>query len=323
MDAIAQLSDAETKLLTKYYVPLRDKEETFIRTTHGGTLLPVAYTKYQQQIFDFQLRDNDVFVLTFPKAGTSWMSELIWCLVNDFDTNTKIDIVDRVNFLETDIVFDFVKKKEADHYFAAERLDVISKMKSPRIIRSHLPHCLLPADLLHRCKVVTCLRNPKDTLVSYYFNAKLFKATGFCGDFESYFELFMNDLVMFSPFWDHVLESWQLKDSPNMCLVFYEDMKNNLERVIRKIAEFLERSITEDQVSDLMQHLSFRSMKENPAINLESQRGEQIIQESETQFIRKGEVGDWKNYFTDEMNKRMDDAIKSHFNNTGLEFRYE
>ena len=40
-------------------------------------------------------------------------------------------------------------------------------------------------------------------------------------------------------------------------------------------------------------------------------------------LIRKGEIGDWKNYFTDDMNKRMDEAIEKNLKPIGLNFIYE
>lgn len=40
-------------------------------------------------------------------------------------------------------------------------------------------------------------------------------------------------------------------------------------------------------------------------------------------FIRKGEVGDWKNYFTEEQNKRLDSLYAEKMAGSGLEFEFE
>ena len=43
-------------------------------------------------------------------------------------------------------------------------------MKSPRVIKSHLPGHLLPPDVMRKkAKVVYVARNPKDVAVSYYY----------------------------------------------------------------------------------------------------------------------------------------------------------
>ncbi len=62
-------------------------------------------------------------------------------------------------------------------------------------------------------------------------------------------------------------------------------------------------------------------MKENRAVNGEDMRGKAFTMKGD--FIRKGQVGDWKNYFTDEMNKKMDAAIEKYLKPVGLEFVYE
>ena len=40
-------------------------------------------------------------------------------------------------------------------------------------------------------------------------------------------------------------------------------------------------------------------------------------------FIRKGQVGDWKNYFTEEQNKRFDSLYAEKMAGSGLEFEFD
>ena len=44
--------------------------------------------------------------------------------------------------------------------------------------------------------------------------------------------------------------------------------------------------------------------------------------ESTSAFLRKGVVGDWKNYFTPELNERFDNEVLSKLKGTGLEFDF-
>jgi len=39
-------------------------------------------------------------------------------------------------------------------------------------------------------------------------------------------------------------------------------------------------------------------------------------------LLRKGEVGDWKNYFTPELNKRFDEEVMDKLSGTGIEFDF-
>ena len=88
------------------------------------------------------------------------------------------------------------------------------------------------------------------------------------------------------------------------------------------MATFLGKEITEEQVGILVDHLSFKKMKQNESLNLEALQDGKIMKK-EGSFIRKVEVGDWKNFFTEEMSKRMDEAIEKYLKAVGLEFRFE
>jgi len=44
-------------------------------------------------------------------------------------------------------------------------------------------------------------------------------------------------------------------------------MKGQLGQVITEVAQFLDREITEEQIQQMTQHLSFESMRDNPACN--------------------------------------------------------
>ena len=207
-------------------------------------------------------------------------------------------------------------------FMKGDLFQMMVDMPCPRMLKRHLHFCLLPADLFDRSKVIICLRNPKDTVVSFYHHEKLIKSHGYIGDFPSYFDLFMDNLVMYSSYFDYVREAWSKRYHPNVCLLFYEDIKEDLATNVRKVSKFLGKELTNENVEAMVDHLSFKKMKNNPAVNKEQAKIAKRFNE-EGSFIRKGEVGDWKNYFTDEMNKRMDKAIEKHLKPIGLEFRYE
>ena len=62
-------------------------------------------------------------------------------------------------------------------------------------------------------------------------------------------------------------------------------------------------------------------MKANPATNkLETNN---LRKANTSKFMRKGEVGDWKNYFTDEQNEEFDKQYAEKMEGSGLEFDWE
>ena len=62
--------------------------------------------------------------------------------------------------------------------------------------------------------------------------------------------------------------------------------------------------------------ISFNAMKKNETVNYSWVNG------MKGEFIRKGEVGDWKNYFTEEQNNRLDSLYADKMVGSGLEFEF-
>eukprot|EP00795_Rhopilema_esculentum_P001673 gene1673-16148_t len=319
---LVPLSDSDTERLKQVYpTPFVKHGRRYIRTVPGNSILPKAYEKFKDRYKNWKARAEDVYIFTFPKNGTTWVQELVWCLQNncDIDKAKAISAWERVPFLENPVIVHFID--DARPRFNGY-LEMVATMDSPRVLKSHLPFGHFPEDLFNKCRIVMCLRNPKDTIVSFYHFEKLIQSHDYEGDFETFFDLFMDNLLLYTPYFEYTIEAWKRRNHPNVCLLFFEELKADLAGNVRKVAEFLGKEITEEQVGILVDHLSFKKMKENKSLNLEAfQDGKTMKKEGS--FIRKGEVGDWKNYFTEEMNKRMDEAIEKYFKPVGLEFRFE
>ena len=317
------MSEDEVARLKSAYNPVSDKGQSYIRTIPGHVTVPAAFEKFRDRLKAWDARQDDVYVLTFPKNGTTWTQELVWLLQNDcnFEEAKTVHLDTRFPFMDNAALEDFANQN-LHPSMQVDYLKSIENMPSPRFLKSHFHLCLLPDDLVEKNKAVICLRNPKDTLVSYYHHEKLITLHGYTGDFSTYFDLFMDNLVLYSSYFEYVKEAWKLRDHPNVCLLFFEDMKKDLASSVRKVAKFLGKQVTDEKVEALVDHLSFKKMKNNSAVNREDRKATKVFTNNGN-FMRKGEVGDWKNYFTDEMNKRMDEAIEKHFKAIGLEFQYE
>lgn len=91
------------------------------------------------------------------------------------------------------------------------------------------------------------------------------------------------------------------------------------------MSTFLGKSLTEEQVSALEDHLSFNSMKKNPALNLEPilammEKSRSAEENPDQTFIRKGKVGDWKNYMSEELSAKFDKFTEDNLKGTTLVF---
>ena len=316
------LSVEENERLKKVFEPFDRYGLTFVRTIPGNYVFPAAYEKYKDRFKNWQIHIDDIYVLGWPKNGTTWTQELVWCIRStcDLETAKTTPLDTRVPFMDVPFVLDVVKDKipfSLEDYFAS-----LEKLPKPRILKCHLPFSLLPNKLLEESRAVLWLRNPKDTVVSLYHHEKLFAHHGYTGSFPSYFELFMDGLSMWTSYFDYVTEAWQRRDHRNLCLLFFEEMKQDQAASIRKVARFLNKNLTDVQVDALVSHLSFKNMEKNPAVNKEHLR-ENGFRDKDGAFMRKGEIGDWKNYFNYDMNKRMDEAIENYLKPIGLNFKFE
>lgn len=91
--------------------------------------------------------------------------------------------------------------------------------------------------------------------------------------------------------------------------------------MIKKTAKFLSKNVTDEQIVGLCEHLKFSKMATNPSVNMELLLGNREAQEDpDHKFIRKGKVGDWTNYMSEDLARRFDEWMEKHLCGTGLKF---
>jgi hypothetical protein len=93
------------------------------------------------------------------------------------------------------------------------------------------------------------------------------------------------------------------QDPGGMLMLHYEDLREDLATQIRRMSAFLHSTLSPQAVAAIAAHCSFQNMSADPFTNRE---GDPIMDFSIARFLRKGVVGDWKNYFTERQNERVD-----------------
>lgn len=149
---------------------------------------------------------------------------------------------------------------------------------------------------------------------------------GMEGTFEEFCNLFLSDMAVGGSVWAHVLAFWNKRNEPNILFLKYEEMKKDFRSTIVKCAKFLgvDATLTTEDITKLCEHLDFQKMQQNKAVNLEviwNADGKKA--NTSNKFIRKGQIGDWKNYMSAEMSDKFDKWIELNTRDTDLTFEYE
>nr|XP_027234231.1 sulfotransferase 1C4-like isoform X3 [Penaeus vannamei] len=300
-----------------------------VRTKPNLAYFRSSYARLASAFYHFEFRPDDVVVLTYPKSGTNWTSELVWALRNPDALHRAEDVAssERFFFLDMDILRPGRADEDDPTYrrFVAAcpggrvedgvQLQLASAHEGPRVIKTHLRFDLFRQDLLDTCKVVYTVRNPKDTCVSYFHHCSNNKRNTFKGDLPNFAAAFMTNGINYGSYWDHIRQAWQRKGHRNLHIMFYEDLKADIHGELRKLANFLQLDRDDDQLKRVAEHASFDQMKSrHERLNVNHIIGN---------FFRKGQVGDWKNAASEGLNNKMDEWIQENCRGIDISYKYE
>ena len=162
----------------------------------------------------------------------------------------------------------------------------------------------MPADIERKdIKIVHISRNPKDVVVSYFHFSKMNTFFNYQGSWEAFLRAFMEGEVAGGLWFDYQKDWMQYRNNPNILFIEYEQFLADTPETIRKIARFLEKPLTESQVDQIAEIVSFKSMKNNPNLN---RMKNAFHDKSKGQFLRSGKAGNWKSQFTAEQEEAFD-----------------
>ncbi|XP_055530637.1 luciferin sulfotransferase-like [Wyeomyia smithii] len=271
------------------------------------TFLPIA-----ERIKKFQVYEDDVWVITFPKCGTTWTQEMVWLLNNglNFERAKKHSLEERFPFLELTGALNLI---------GGDSVSDVENLSRPRHIKSHLPPMLLPDQVWTvKPNIIYVSRNPKDAATSFYHHYR--NIVGYDGPKEHFFDAFLSDNLIYAPFGNHVLDYWKLRDELNVLFLTYERMKRNLRAVIDEVSLFLGKSYSKQDVDALEEHLSVESMRANKSCNMDAlvewarktnySEDRKRNDAKEFRFIRNGNVGSYREDMNEKYVEQFNDYEK-------------
>ncbi|MEQ2312304.1 Cytosolic sulfotransferase 2 [Ameca splendens] len=292
-----------------------DKMELFPRPKlfdFHGVSMTHFFTQNWENVQNFQARPDDILIATYPKAGTTWVSQILDMLYfgqTSPERLTTLPIYERVPFLEMTIPNLVTGKDQADEL-----------PTTPRLIKTHFPVQFVPKSFWEQnCRIIYVARNAKDNMVSYYHFDCMNQGQPEAGDWNSFFQRFMDGNMVFGPWYDHVNGWWKKKETySNIHYMFYEDMIEDTGREIDKLCAFIGLSPSAEEKEKVTSGVQFDNMKKNKMANYSTLP---IMNFKVSPFMRKGKVGDWKNYFTVAQNEQFDADYKKKMKDPTLQLR--
>ncbi|KAM4693516.1 sulfotransferase 6B1-like [Discoglossus pictus] len=250
--------------------------------TYNEVLYPKATCSPEifQDLTSFEARADDVFLVTYPKTGSTWTMQLLNDMVKaayNKDPSAVIPVIE----------FKFPGKFEK-----------LKQETSPRVLATHLYYEDIPKTFFDKkVKMLLVFRNPKDTAVSFFhfYNNNPLLPT--YSSWDTFFQDFMSGKVVWGSYFDHAVAWNKHIDDEGVFIVTFEEMKQDLEAAVKKISDFFGFSLTKEQVQQIAEKGTFKSMKE---------KSKQTHGEFGQVLFRKGDVGDWKNYFSEAQSQEID-----------------
>ena len=158
------------------------------------------------------------------------------------------------------------------------------------------------------------MRDPRDVFTSLYpFMCKFMLMKDVTR--EEFAEVFLSGYCPFGDCVQYFLNWWKRRDDPNVLIVKYEELKKDPARMIRTIADYMGKDITDEAVKAIVDFTSVENMRKNGAYNLDKMNGTEYKGEAaektmEGGFIRTGKSGAYKEEMSAELQKRFEEYMK-------------
>jgi len=189
-----------------------------------------------QRALAFKPQRTDVLISPYSKCGTTWVQQIVHGLRTRgsmaFDEITAV-----VPWLEL----------AHDMGVDLERPQV----SMPRAFKSHFSWDLIPKG----GRYIYVVRDPKDALVSaYYFMEGWFFESGSISLTDFARSQYIN-AGRSHGYWAHVASWWPHRNDPDVLFLCYEDMKEDLDGTVQRIAAFIE-CLLDAELLDIVVHQS-------------------------------------------------------------------
>ncbi|XP_059171150.1 sulfotransferase 1E1-like [Physella acuta] len=265
------------------------------------------YRTHLRNIRDMEIRPDDVMICSYPRTGLHWHQEIVAMLMKKTEKLSA-------------------ERENSMHFLDGRPMHILDSMKSPRLIETHVPFRYIPKQALEKkIKIIRLDRNPKDTIVSLYsLVQKNAEPLHYPGTFEQFVRLFLEIGYVYGDLFTYLMD-WQDGIDANPDVPFYtsvyEEMKLDEKAGVKKLNEFLGTGCSEELCEKIADACSFDSMKPFKETT-SSEKLNGLFRNRKNGFYRKGDVGDWTNWFSETLNEDFDREYKNRMSGYRTVYKY-
>ena len=248
-----------------------------------------------QRGLDYQPASTDIFIVTPPKCGTTWMQQIVHGLRTrgsmDFDEIGRV--VPWINMAH-DMGIDINASQGAN----------------PKAFKTHSTLDEVPKG----GKYIVILRDPNDALVSHFHFFE-----------EFFFEKGSIDLETFArehylPHQDvhrHVLAFWNQRNEKTVLPLCFENMKTDLAGTIERVADFIGIELDEELKQIVLKQSDIKFMQKHKAqfedhlVRKARSAAMRLPLDGQLNKVRNGQVGEAKEKVSDEIKVELDSIWQS------------
>ena len=159
------------------------------------------------------------------------------------------------------------------------------------VLIGHYFYYLKNLDLTLNSATVLSIYKKNLTVIHSLINMVLYGKVNLCtviyflkGSMGDFISLWRDKRLIYGDSIDMNLSYWNLRHHPNVLIITFEEAQEDIMGVLRKMSTFLNKSLSDELLEKIKQHVSFDNMQENASVN--SVHNPTI----KGNFIRKGKV---------------------------------
>jgi hypothetical protein len=219
------------------------------------------------------LDTSDIFVGSYPRAGSTWLRFLMHELLTGRESS-----------------FEAVNKSIPDigrHYNAPRLL-----VDGGRLIKTHEPY------QKEYGRAVYLVRDVRDVIISEYYFQQLWKL--YDGTFQEFLDDFFRGQINRYGSWVNHTNSWldaQELTPDQIFMIRFDELRQETNATLAKILTFLGSTANNLQID--------QAIANNTTAKMRAKESSIKFTDSDQNFVRKGKIGGWKNFLTNEQYQKI------------------